>query len=94
MQKSLVNAAVPHEGENKPLAGIEESPGEKLDLAWGARAIGKAIRKNPRQTYYLLELGAIPGARKVADQWVADLVTLRKAFRGVAAWKGADREQA
>ncbi len=43
---------------------------EQLDLLWGADEIGKAIRRNRRQTYRLLESGALP-AKKVGGVWVA-----------------------
>ena len=43
---------------------------EVLDLLWGADEIGKAIRRNRRQTYRLLESGAIP-ASKINGTWIA-----------------------
>ena len=53
----------------------------ELDLVWGGRDIAKAINRNPRQTFYLLETGAIP-ARKVGKIWVADRGELRNWFLG------------
>ena len=49
---------------------------ETLDLVWGAKAIGELIQKPARQTFYLLENGALP-ARKVGSQWVASRSKLR-----------------
>ncbi len=39
-------------------------------LLWGARSIGQAINRNPRQTFDLLEKGIIP-ARKIGKLWCA-----------------------
>lgn len=52
-----------------------------LDLVWGGRDIAKEINRNQRQTFYLLETGAIP-ARKVGKIWVADRRELRRRFLG------------
>jgi hypothetical protein len=51
--------------------------GEKL---WGAKAIGAAIDRTPKQTYYLLNKGLIRSARRVGDQWVADKDDLQREF--------------
>jgi hypothetical protein len=53
---------------------------EDLRVLWGARNIGKAIGRSQRETYYLLEHGMIEAARKVGEQWTADLAGLRKQF--------------
>lgn len=50
-----------------------------LDLVWGAAAIGRVIGRNTRQTFYLLETGAIP-ARKVKDKWVSNRPALKRFF--------------
>lgn len=48
------------------------------DLIWGARAIGREIGRNTRQTYWLLETGKLDDvARKVCDRWVASRGKLR-----------------
>ena len=39
-----------------------------LHLIWGADAIGEAINKTRRQTFYLLEEGMLP-AKKIGRQW-------------------------
>jgi hypothetical protein len=49
---------------------------ENADLVWGAEAIGQEINRNRRQTFYLLESGAIP-AQKVGKIWVASRIKLR-----------------
>jgi hypothetical protein len=41
------------------------------DIVWGAEAIAKIIKREPRATYYLLERGHIPTAKKVGGNWVA-----------------------
>jgi hypothetical protein len=51
------------------------------DVVWGAAAIGRVIRKNPRQTFYLLEAGLLP-ARKVGAQWCASRSRLLRAVTG------------
>ena len=52
---------------------------EKLDLVWGAEAIGRVLNVTPRKASYLLVKKAIP-ARKVRGCWVAELSTLKKFF--------------
>jgi hypothetical protein len=51
------------------------------DVVWGARAIGRVIRKNPRQAFYLLESGLLP-ARKIGNQWCASRSRLLRAVTG------------
>jgi hypothetical protein len=63
---------------------MEMADEPKLDLAWGARAIGEEIDRSERETYHLLNRQAIKCARKVAGQWVADRGALRAEFRGEA----------
>ena len=53
---------------------------EKLDLAWGAKEIGREINRTATQTHYLLSSGAIQCARKVGDRWVCDRRDLRREF--------------
>jgi hypothetical protein len=52
------------------------------DLLWGADAIAKALNKEVRPTYYLLEKKLIPAA-KVGDQWVVSRKALRDHFAGL-----------
>jgi hypothetical protein len=40
-------------------------------IVWGAKAIGELIGRNERQTFHLLENGALKGARKVKGIWSA-----------------------
>jgi hypothetical protein len=54
---------------------------EPLDLAWGAREIGTEISRTERQTFHLLESGAIRSAKKINGQWCADRRALRAEFR-------------
>jgi hypothetical protein len=49
----------------------------KLNVIWGAKAIGEMIGVNTRQAFHLLETGKIP-ARKVGDKWAAEENQLRE----------------
>jgi hypothetical protein len=40
-------------------------------IVWGAKAIGSVIGRNERQTFHLLENGALKGARKIGGIWTA-----------------------
>lgn len=40
-----------------------------LEVVWGARAIAKAINRSEKATYWMLESGTLPGAKKVAGRW-------------------------
>ena len=51
----------------------------KLDLVWGAVAIGRVIDRKPRQTFFLLESGQLP-ARKCGGRWCASREALRRHF--------------
>ena len=55
---------------------------KRLDLAWGARAIGEAIGLTEPQTHYALKAGLIRSARHVGKKWVADRQDLRREFSG------------
>ena len=48
-----------------------------FDLAWGAEEIGKELNLDTRQTFYVLEKGLIPTARKIGSRWVAERGRLR-----------------
>lgn len=51
-----------------------------LDLAWGAREIGRLIGKTPRACFHMLEQHQIPGAKKIGRQWVVSRKVLRDHF--------------
>ncbi len=53
----------------------------KLDLIWGAAAIGKVLNLTLRQTFQKLENGALPG-KKVGGTWVCDRSQLCEFFLG------------
>jgi len=55
-----------------------------LDVIWGTRAIAQAINRTERQTYYLLETGALPGT-KIGGTWTTTWTRLRSLFAGKAA---------
>jgi hypothetical protein len=52
-----------------------------MSTLWGARSIGAAIDRNPKQTFYLLSKGLIRSAKRVGEQWVADKDELLREFR-------------
>jgi hypothetical protein len=54
-----------------PRDGADERP----DIVWGASAIGRVINRSPRQTFWLLENGAIP-AQKIGNLWSASRARL------------------
>jgi hypothetical protein len=49
-------------------------------VLWGAEAIGAAINRSPKQTYYLLRKNLIRSARRIGTQWVADKADLQREF--------------
>ncbi|MFC5384389.1 DNA-binding protein [Aquamicrobium segne] len=53
------------------------------DIVWGAAAIAKVINRTPRQTYGLLETGALP-AKKIGGQWAASKQKLLSFFAEAA----------
>lgn len=53
-----------------------------LDLIWGAQDIGRAMRRSPRQVHHLLEIGALPGAKKVGGRWCISRRALVAIFEG------------
>jgi hypothetical protein len=63
------------ESRNNP----QEQPHDHA--VWGARAMGRVIGKNPRQTFHLLNAGLLP-ARRVGKQWVSTVGQLRAWLRG------------
>lgn len=61
-----------------------EEPASPLDLVWEVAAISKLIGRNERQTFHLLNTGALP-AKKVGGRWVAERSRLINFFLGTAA---------
>ena len=55
-----------------------------MDLIWGIEAISQAIGRNPRQTYHMLRMGALP-AKNVQGRWVASKAKLIAALTEDAA---------
>jgi hypothetical protein len=66
------NAAEPNAGNNE------------IDLIWGAKAIGARLNLSPREAFYQLEAGRIPGARKWGRKWSASGAVLRRVLTGEA----------
>jgi len=59
------------------------NPGAEEDrLIWGAKAIGAALNLGPRQAFYQLEAGRIPGATKWGRKWAAPRKALRQLATG------------
>jgi hypothetical protein len=67
-------------GNPANLAANETDLGQ--DLVWGVAAIGREIKRTPRQTYHLLETGKLP-ARKFGGRWVSTTSRLKKFFSAV-----------
>jgi len=60
------------------------------EILWGAAAIATALERPIRRTYYLLERGLLPPARKIGGQWMCSSVALRSWLRdGGAGGKAA-----
>jgi hypothetical protein len=57
---------------------------DKIDLIWGAKAIGAALNLNERQAFLQLEAGRVPGARKWGRKWSASGAVLRRVLIGEA----------
>jgi hypothetical protein len=57
---------------------------DRIDLIWGAKAIGAALNLDERQAFYQLESGRIPGARKWGRKWSASGAVLRRVLTGEA----------
>lgn len=53
-----------------------EIKGGDTGFVWGAAEIGRVIGRNPRQTSYLLDSGALKSARKVGGRWMANRAAL------------------
>jgi hypothetical protein len=51
-------------------------------LVWGAKRIGEYLNLDPRQAFYQLEAGRIPGARKWGRKWAAPGKVLRQIAAG------------
>jgi hypothetical protein len=61
-------------GEFEHLATVEDRVNAFLkdpDVIWGARAIGKVLGLNARDTHHFLALGRIKPARKIGGKWCA-----------------------
>jgi len=60
---------------------VTEMDSTNLNLIWGAAAIAQAIGRTERQTFHLLESGALP-ARKIGGRWCVHHTTLIDFFTG------------
>jgi hypothetical protein len=58
-----------------------ESADSLDDVLWGAEAIAAFIKREPRQTYYLLQSKKLP-ATKIGSQWVSSRRKLRARLLG------------
>lgn len=59
----------------------------ELGVIWGAKAIADALGRTRRQTFHMLESGALP-ARKVGGRWAVTRRALQAHFEGA----GDDRD--
>ena len=76
---------------SRPLVNDEsETPSGFL---WGADEIGRAIGRNVRQAFHLLNRGGIKSAKKVGGRWVvsraAQLREIGRVIRDVGLLKGS-----
>ena len=55
-----------------------------LEIIWGAPAIAKAIGRDLRGVYHMLENGLLPGARKVGGRWCVTRRSLHALFESEA----------
>jgi len=55
-----------------------------IDLIWEVAEIAKLIGRTERQTFHILQSGALP-AKKVGGRWVAERGTLLRFFMESAA---------
>jgi hypothetical protein len=62
---------------------MEQEKKTPAGVIWGAEAIGREIGLNPRQTFYLLEKGALPATR-VGRKWCSTRSALRAHFAKLA----------
>lgn len=63
-----------------PQPGDTGRASDSLDLLWGLDEIGGVIRRNRRQTHYLLEKGQLPGAKKIGGRWCIPRLALHAVF--------------
>ena len=69
---AYMHAASPSQTDGAILvtAAIQPTTADSDDrIIWGAKNIGRAINRNERQTFALLEGGKIPGAKKIGHIW-------------------------
>jgi len=66
------------------IAKPNPSDDDEIQMIWGAAAIGAALNLSPREAFYQLEAGRIPGARKWGRSWGASRVVLRRVLTGEA----------
>lgn len=59
---------------------MKEQQGQRLNLAWGAKAIGEEIGRTGPQVHYMLGAGLIRSARRIGKRWIADRDDLRREF--------------
>jgi hypothetical protein len=64
--------------DNAESSRLVNSPAEiaPSDFLWGADEIGRAIGRNGRQAFHLLNRGEIKSAKKVGGRWVVSRAAL------------------
>lgn len=78
----LGSSSYPNGAAAMPAHAAEDSSDDTL--VWGARAIGKRLGLDVRQTFYQLEHGRVDGARKWGRKWSAPARILRRIASGEA----------
>ena len=70
--------------DNADSSRLVNSPAEiaPSDFLWGAEGIGRAIGRNGRQAFHLLNRGEIKSAKKVGGRWVVSRAALLRELGG------------
>ncbi|MGY8677123.1 hypothetical protein Q2941_04825 [Bradyrhizobium sp. UFLA05-153] len=51
------------------------------EFVWGANDIGKYLGRSKEATWFMLEQGRVPGAKKVAGRWGMHVPTFLASFQ-------------
>lgn len=63
------------------LAEISPPPVPRSHLIWGAEGIARYLGLSTRAAFHKLKSGEVPGAKKIAGNYVLDPQAFRDAFR-------------
>lgn len=54
------------------------------DFVWGAADIGKYLGRSKETTWFMLDQGRVPGAKKIAGRWGMHVPTFLASFQSTA----------